>query len=233
MILVAFFLLFFVFPGYSAAVTRDTVTAGEKGNSGTTLTISHTVTALGGNRSIYVLCGLRSRTVTATATYAGQAMTEIAGVAHGATNLRVYIFRKTGPATGANDWVVTQSSATAMACWAFSATNVDQITPETDTDNSCAGGNSPSLTLTTATNEILLDVMGLSVTSAGTPGANQTEESDQVTSENTLTVAGSRQDGADGGAMTYTGTGGTSCYSAVAIKHAAFTPSSFGVLRRR
>ncbi len=205
------------------AVTRDTVTSGEKGNTGTTLTVSHTVTASGGNRVIYVLCGLRSRTITATATYAGQAMTQVAGVADGATNVRSYIFRKESPATGANNWVVTQSAATAMACWAISATDVNQATPETDTDNDTCGTGTKTLTLTTATNELLIDVFALALTNSATAGANQTEEADVQTSENTLTVAGSRQDGADGGVMSYApDSAGTSCYSAVAIAHAAF-----------
>lgn len=224
-ILVTLFMLFLATPAF--AVTRDAVTSGEKGNTGTTLTVSHTVTASGGNRVLYVLCGLRSLSITATATYAGQAMTQVAGGTHGSTNLRSYIFRKTAPATGANDWVVTQSSAGAMACWALSATDVNQVTPETDTDNATCATGTQTLTLTTATDELLLDVFALALTNSATPGANQTEEVDVQTSENTLTVAGSRQAGADGGVMSYApGSAGNSCYSAVAIAHSAFTAST-------
>ena len=216
-------------PAY--AVTLDAVTSGEKGNSGTTLTVSHTVTASGGNRAIYLGCGLRNRTITATATYAGQAMTEVAGVADASTNIRTYLFRKTAPVTGTNDWVATQSSGTAMACIARSLLDVDQATPETDTDNVTCGTGTQTLTLTTAANELLLDVFALALTSSATPGADQTEEADLVTSENTLTVSMSRQDGADGGVMSYApDAAGVSCYSAASVKHSAFTGS---VIRQR
>lgn len=217
----------------SWAVTRDAVTTGRKGNSGTTLTVSRDVTASGGNRAIYVLCGLRSRTITLTATDAGQAMTEVINHADASTNIRSYIFRRTNPTTGTDDWVVTQSSGIAMACWAISLTDVSQATPETDSDGQCATAD-PSVTLTTATNELLLDVLAQSVLTTATPGANQTEEYDEQTTENTLTVSGTRQDGADGGVMSQTrGSANTMCYSAVAVAHSAFSSQLFGPLRRR
>lgn len=210
----------------SLAVTRDAVTSSEKGNSGTTLTVSHTVTASGGNRAFYLGCGLRSRTITATATYAGQAMTEIAGVEDGSTNIRTYLFRRIAPATGANNWVVTQSSGAAMACIGISLLDVNQSTPETDTDNVTCGTGTQTLTLTTATDELLLDVFALALTNSATAGANQTEEADVQTSENTLTVAFSRQSGADGGVMSYApDSAGVSCYSAASVAHSAFTTS--------
>ena len=216
------------------AVTRDTVTTGRKGNSGTTLTVSHTVTAAGGNRAIYLLCGLRSRTITASATYGGEAMTAVRDTdTHGSTNIRSYIWRLLDPTTGANDWQVTQSSGTAMACWALSATDVHQTVPETDSDGACGSGD-PSVTLTTATDELLLDVMAQVILGSATPGANQNEEYDEQTTENTLTVSGTRQDGADGGVMSQTqSSANVACYSAVAVAHSDFSTNLFGPLRRR
>lgn len=216
------------------AVTIDAFTSEHKGNSGTTITKSHTVTAAGGNRAIYVLCSLRNLGYTLTATYAGEAMTEVAEIPAGASNLRTYLFRKTNPTTGANDWVVTQSTGTAMVCGGLSLTNVHQTTPETDVDEDCTGGASPSLTLTTATNELVVNVIGISALGSGTEGANQTEVLDQQTTENTLTVMISHQAGGDGGAMTYTTTGGvTSCHIAVSVAHSDFSAAVFGPLRRR
>ena len=226
-----FVALLFAIPSW--AVTRDTVTTGRKPNTGTTLTVPHTVTAGGGNRAIYVLCGVRHRTITASATYGGEAMTAVRDTdTHGSTNIRSYIWRLLDPTTGANDWEVTQSSGTAMACWAISLTDVHQTVPETDSDGVCASGD-PSVTLTTATDELLLDVMAQAILGSATPDANQTEEYDEQTTENTLTVSGTRQAGADGGVMSQTkSSGNVSCYSAVAVAHAAFS-TNFGPLRRR
>lgn len=230
--LVAWVVLLLATP--SLAVTRDTVTTGRKPDTGTTLTVSHTVTASGGNRAIYGLCGLRNRTITASATYGGEAMTAVRDTdTHGSTNIRTYIWRLLDPTTGANDWVVTQSSGTAMACWFISMTDVHQTVPETDSDGACAAGD-PSLTLTTATDELLIDVMAQSILGSATEGADQTEEYDEQTTENTLTVSGTRQAGADGGAMSQTkSSSNNGCYSAVAVAHSAFSTNVFGPLRRR
>ena len=188
-----------------AVVARDAVTSGTKTATGTTLTVSHTVTT-GSNLAIVVLCNINSATVTLTATYAGAAMTAVRDDASGSSSIRNYIFRKLAPATGANDWVVTQSAGTAMTCWAISFTGVHQTTPETDHDGACpaSGVASSSLTLTTATGEILVDLVALNGTAstALAAGANQTEE--LVATENSDESAGSRQAGADGGVMSWT-----------------------------
>ena len=120
-----------------------------------------------------------------------------------------------------------------MACWALSATDVHQTVPETDSDGACGSGD-PSVTLTTATDELLLDVMAQAILGSATPGANQTEEYDEQTTENTLTVSGTRQDGADGGVMSQTqSSANVACYSAVAVAHSDFSTNLFGPLRRR
>lgn len=227
-------MLLLALPVVSFAVTLDATTNERKGNSGTTLTKSHTVTASGGNRAFYLLCAHRNLGYTMTATYAGAAMTEVRNDAHGSNNQRSYIFRKTNPATGANDWVMTQSTAVAAVCHGVSVTDVDQTTPETDSDGTCLASGDPSVTLTTATNELLLDVIGISSLSSVTPGANQTEIADIQTLENTLTVAASYQAGANGGVMSYGPPASTaSCYTAVSIKHSAFSTANFGPLGRR
>ena len=210
-------------PSVWAAVTYDTDTSGQKASPGTTLTVSHTVTAGGSNRAIYVLCGIDSATATLTATYAGAAMTAVRNDAHASVSTRTYIFRKADPATGANNWVVTQSVGEPMICWALSATGVHQTTPETDSDGTCpAATASVTLTLTTASGELLLDILGFSNTDATavTEGADQTAE--MLLEQGTAyEAAGSRQPGSAGGVMSYSWTTNTTpCYSAVSIKAA-------------
>jgi len=208
------------------AVTRDTVTSNSKNSTGTTLTQSHTVTASGGNRIMYVLCGLRSRTVTLTATYAGAAMDEVRKDQHGSTQISSWMFRKINPATGANDWEVTQSGGTGMACAGFSVTNAHQTVSETDTDGICGTTNPESLTLTDTNDDLLIDVFAMAIDGSVTEGADQTEEIDIAVASATLTTAVSRQLGTADGVMSQTANGANNhCYTAISIAHSAATTS--------
>lgn len=224
--MIALFILILFAASPTFAVTRDAVSSGQKTATGTTLTISHTVANTGGNRALYTLCGLRSNSITLTATQAGNAMTQVRYDPAGATNIATYIFRILNPAIGTNNIVITQSSGIAMICYDLSATDVNQTTPETDNDGICGTTDPETLTLTTATNELLLDVMGLAILGSNTPGTNQTEEIDLQEGSTTLTVTGSRKAGADGGVMSQDQSGANNhCYSAVSIGHQAYVAS--------
>lgn len=209
--------------GSAGAATFDAVSTGEKGDTGTTLTISHTVTASSGNRVLYGTCTMRNRTSTGSATYNGVSTTAVRSDTHTSTNIRTYLFRLIAPATGTHDFVFTESAATAAVCRVQSFTDAPQVTPETDAQGDCTQGTSATLTLSTGSNDILIDGMGMAITGSGTPGANQTEDVDLAASTNTLTLAGSRQAGADGGVMSYTASAGAvTCYVAASIGHSAF-----------
>ncbi|HWO41497.1 MAG TPA: hypothetical protein VNO43_06805 [Candidatus Eisenbacteria bacterium] len=184
-----------------AAVAFDTVTSNQKSGSGTTLTQSHTVTAGGSDRAIYLLCGLDDNVITLTATYAGQAMTEVLRQQSAAGGNSVWIFRRLNPATGPNNWVVTQSVADNMICAGISLTGVDQTTPETDSDSNCPTSSTTtvSLTLTTAAGELLLDILGIRNTGhVITVGADQTERMN-LTEGTAYQAAASTQPGSFGG----------------------------------
>jgi len=145
---------------------------------------------------------------------------------HGSTQIRNYLFRKLNPTTGANDWVVTQSTGIAMACWALSATNVHQTVPETDTDGICQSGTTESLTLTDTNDDLLMDLISMNLNGSFTPGADQTEEADIDVTSTTLTVGGSQQPGTADGVMSQTLSGvNNHCYTAISIAHSAATTS--------
>lgn len=211
-------------PLHVLAVTLDAVTT--NAGSTSTLTKSHTVTSSGSNRAIFVLCALRSLSVTLTATYAGSAMTEVRRDQSANSNISSWIFRLVSPATGTNNWVVTQTGGPVnLICYGQSATNVDPASPITDHQGQCVVSTiSSSRTLTVGSNDALLDVMGLSSASQSlAQGANQTDEINPPTelSGNT-TGGGSYQAGSDGGVMSWGWTNaGNGCQSVIAIKHLA------------
>lgn len=203
------------------AVTFDTTTSNQKTGSGTTLTKAHTMSA-GANGAIFVLCGLDSNTVTLTATYAGAAMTEARRDQHASSQNSTWIFKKLAPATGANNWVVTQDSADNMVCYAVSATDVDQTTGTSQDTGSCpAAGTSISNAVTSAgDDDLVVDIVGIGTTGHTlVAGADQTERMN-LTEGTAYESAGSTQLGSiSGDAMSWTWTTSeTSCQSVVAIK---------------
>ena len=208
-------------PAFSA---YDTTTSGQKSGSGTTLTVSHTMSA-SANGAIYVLCALDDAAFTLTASYAGAAMTEVRRDQHGSASVSTWIFKKLGPATGANNWVVTQSSAISMICLAVSATDVDQITGTSQDTGTCpAAASSVSNAVTSAgDNDLVVDVVGLGNTGHTlVVGADQTQRMN-LTEGTAIEAAGSTQLGSiSGDAMSWTWTTNvTHCQSVVAIKAAS------------
>lgn len=209
------------------AVTYDTTTSNQKSGSGTTLTKAHTMSA-GANGAIFVLCGLDDAVITLTATYAGAAMTEVRRDQHGSGGTSTWIFKKLAPATGANNWVVTQSSADNMICYAVSATDVDQVTGTTEDTGSCpAAGTSISNAVTSAGNDdLVVDIVGLGTTGHTlVTGADQTQRMN-LTQGTAYESAGATQLGSiSGDAMSWTWTTNeVACQSVVAIKD--FVPAT-------
>lgn len=147
------------------------ITIGNTVNSGALAGGTSDTQSLNNNKSdVFALVAIRdTRTAaTATATYAGAAMTEDKTLLYtdGDTtaDLRVYIFRKTSAATGANDGVITLNSAADFwAVWwicadGLSATGQPEITASASADFST--GTDPSTSMTTTTADcLLLDVV--------------------------------------------------------------------------
>lgn len=215
------------------AVTIDTTTT----NTGAINVLSQThVTGSGYNRGGVLGCAVRHLSVTLTATYNGVSMTEIRHDQSGSNNEATWIFYIVAPASGSHDWAVTQSGGNSFNLGCFFVTYTDslQSAPITDNDGVCASsGTSSTRTLTTATNELLIDVIGISGVSVTlSQGSNQTDISGLPAEQgSTITIGGSTQSGADGGVMDWSWTGSiANCMSAVSVGHEV---GSFGVLKRR
>lgn len=96
------------------AIARDTSGSWTQAAGNTTWTQAYTCTGSNGYLAVTVNITTVGDTITATATYAGAAMTAQFNLV-GGDNRRVYYFYKLGPATGSNNIVITFSGTTTFA----------------------------------------------------------------------------------------------------------------------
>lgn len=190
-------------------------TASTQQNTGATpYTLSHTCEA-GSDRFIVVLVSSTDVTpaLTTSVTYAGVSLTEIFDTIPAAELRHISGHYLVAPATGANNIVVTLANAEdQIVVTALCFTGVDQTTPVGTqvTRNDGAGDGANSITLTTASGEVLIDVIFTNETgTASTQGADQTEIAD-VAGADAGRHSASTQLGSAGGVMSWTlGAAGT------------------------
>lgn len=150
------------------AIARDTSGSWTQAAGKTTWTQAYTCTGSNGYLAVTVNITTVGDTITATATYAGAAMTAQFNLV-GGDNRRVYYFYKLGPATGSNNIVITFSGTTTFATsmCAASYTGVSQ-TGFPDSSASQAATTSPISASTTvvASNCWIVSCAGGETTSA-------------------------------------------------------------------
>ena len=134
-----------------------------------TLTWSHTTS--GTDRALFV--AVTANESISGVTYNGVSMT---AVETGETHIRLYALAN--PATGANNVVVTTSGGDgAIVAVAASYTGVDQTTAYDGVQASLTGGTAPSVTVTSATDNLVVGMSGVKDNSGHavqTAGAGQT-----------------------------------------------------------
>ena len=186
-----------------------------------TVTFSHTCgTLTGGILFVWVAWATTASTITGI-TYGGVSMTQ---AVHQPSNRACDIWYLINPPSGANNVVISGSGtlgriSTGSHSW--SGANATQ-TPTTITGNGTSAN--PSLTVTTATGELIVDCLGISFTAGETltPDANQTERGN--VSGGATRGASSTQDGANGGVMSWTDSASKSYgYCAASFAPAAAT----------
>jgi hypothetical protein len=199
---------------------------------GTSNTFAHTVA--GSDRVLYVFVTTRfSDTVTAV-TYNGDALSQIATVNNSPDNLvSACVWRLIAPDTGTNNVVVTFSAARTGECTAVSLTGVHQTTPEgtpaTGSDVSGGGFTNPSVVVSSATGELVVDCVGLqndSTSKTLTVGADQTQlEQGSVGTTTSIVGAVSTEPGAASVTMSWTpSTADDWAQVAVPVKPSAAAP---------
>jgi hypothetical protein len=140
----------------------------------TGLTWAHTVGAAGANRILIVGIGFDPRGATVTGvTYGGQPLTLIGGVS--ATSSRVELWRIVAPLTGTNNVVVTGTGAKEKIAGATSWTGVHQTTPLGTAAFATGTSITPTVNVTSATGDVVVDTVMAVDTASLTVGAGQTQ----------------------------------------------------------
>lgn len=188
------------------------------GATGTSLSWSHTCT--GNNRFLVVGLSSRSALGSPAVTYAGVAMT-LHDSQTGATGGNAYWYYLAAPASGSNTVSVTWTGSTDCRGGAVSFTGA-KSTPGTAAKTTSAG-TSISIDVTSATGEIVVDVLSIAGGSTtATAGAGQTERWNALTGSPGVKGSGSTEAGAATTTMSWsTITGGSNA----AIVAAAVKPS--------
>jgi len=156
------------------AITLD-ATAQGTGVTDTSLTWAHTCT--GDNLALWVACGIPTADAITGVTYAGAAMS-LVGTALLYSTRYIYLFYKAGPATGANNVVVSSSASHILRGVSASYTGVRQTgIPDANstTQGSIAAGASITGTITTVADNCWTIMAGAMTGSPLNAGASTTE----------------------------------------------------------
>jgi len=186
-----------IFDAVSSNVTVD--------GSGTTLTWSHTTSTNANSRGIIVVgVGLRNAKSVTGITYGGDNLTKIR---HDATptDARTELWYKLKPKSGANDVVVTINAANDIIAGAQTWENVGSIGDNDGTFVSTDTQANSSVTLTSASNEAIVDVIILQYPQTGLT-SGQTNRWNKTKSGHAIS-AGSSKTGSSSVSMTWTWSG--------------------------
>ena len=147
-------------PTVNPGVAVDTVST-STGGPATSLTWSHTVS--GSNRLLVVGVTMRAYQTISSVTYAGTGLTKSGAVQAGTGNnprTEIWYSKDFEPTTGTNNIIVTPSGSEYMEAGAISFTGVYQTTPLGPFASNYAASGSPStVAVTSATGDIVLDVL--------------------------------------------------------------------------
>lgn len=160
------------------AVTFD-ATATSKVANATSLTFSHTCS--GSNRVMIVASSTDAGVNTTDITYAAVALTEINGISDNFLGLanRSEQWGKIAPATGANNVVITVASSCGIVGGSVSVNGADQSTGWHNSATANGNSTAPSVNVTSAAGELVVDQMANGVGATDLPtatvGAGQTQ----------------------------------------------------------
>lgn len=211
-------------------ITIDNTGQSGSASSGVTATISSFVVGSGSDR--YLLVGVSFNV------HSGDGPTQVDSVAFGAASLdligtvtqgddaRVEIWELIAPTVETADIVVTvdaHAANSAIVVGAMSFAGVHQTVPTSVLSSAVGNGTTPSLDISSASDELVFDTMALESSVTGSVGSGQTERwSIGVNTTYDTWGAGSTEPGAASVTMSWShGTGDWWAIGAVAIKPAA------------
>ena len=202
------------------AATFDAATDGS-GTSVSSITVSHTAT--GTDRAAFAGGGavdFGSGTPTASATYAGSAMTERWDAAF-ATFYAHHGYTLVAPATGAQNVVLTWNVTAGGSFAVVTATSVDQTTPFGTPATATGSSTTPSVNVSAATNDLVVDNLVYVGTGTATAGTNQTARTSNTNVGGEIGHYTSTEAGATTTTMSYTIASSNWAIGGIAFKAAA------------
>lgn len=207
-----------------AAIAIDAASGNTKASGGgNSITVAHTATGTGTDGLLLALCGINTGGGTSFTgmTWNGTALTQLETLIN-SSSLRVDIWYLKAPAAGSFNMVASTDNDLATTCHVLTLTGVDQTTTF-GTEITGTGSNSaPSVTVTTASGELVVDIVAWNVGGGQTPGANQTQRDSARSLSTVISTSISTQAGADGGVMSWTQNGTVAWIQiAVPVKAAA------------
>ena len=195
--------------------------------TGDAASFTFALTVAGADRFLRVGVHWRTTSITVSGiTYAGVALTRLGG-ATVSVNRAVDYWYLIAPTTGTNNVVVTMSAAARTVVGAISRTGVHQTTPLGTAATASGTSTAPSVTVTSATDELVDDALTASVAGAVlTAGTGQTERYDTFY-DPSIQGGGSDEAGAASVAMDWTiNTSQEWCQIGVGIKPAGAAGTS-------
>jgi len=149
-------------------------------------TFSHSVGS-NTNRVLFVAVVCKNASDISTITYSGISLTKIVDqpvIGDGTVGLSIW--KLVAPASGANDVVLSFANYIPSYAFAFDYSGADQTTPNEANESQTDYGSTPSLSITTLTNDaVVIGVTGTRNTRTFTSGTNYTERIDaNETTEN-------------------------------------------------
>lgn len=181
------------------AITYDTSASNEA--SSASITWNHTVTSASSNLLLVVSVAIDAPgggDPVISATYNTVAMTKASAVEDGGGNARSELWYLAGPATGLNQVKVVKTLTKKAVVSSLSFAGVDQTTPVGLSASAQATSASPSVVVSSATNDLVVDSCAIS-TAAGTTitvGPGQTQRTNSKHSGNTPNDSTSTEPGA-------------------------------------
>lgn len=142
-------------------------------DSGSSVSYSHTCS--GSDRLLIVGVAWRGTQTVSSVTYNGVAMTQVAAHAAGGNNTRVKQYYLINPASGANTVSVTMSGATNLVVGSISFNGAHQTTPLGTQATATGTSGNPSVSVSSASDEIVVDSLSYDRASSLTVGAGQTQ----------------------------------------------------------
>ncbi len=194
--------------------------SGANGSSVSSLTFSHTIT--GSDPVLSVLTGINNNIAVTGITYNGVALTQVSGAAQSGVNTYTDAWLIIGPATGANNVVVTWASAGSRTCAiGISLSGGHQTTQPDIGGGATATGTSVSTTLSLTADQCWgIDCIG-GANAGPTPDAGQTARNEQSPSFYNLRASTEGPDGTGNATMGWTFAADSVAQSLVFIKPAA------------